>query len=195
MRVAPIIGHFHVEIDALRQCQTEAGIEHEQRRVTLIALGIEINWVGICHILVLITLPCEYTIVVSTKRHAANFAEFHQATCLNAVSATHIVVAVDYMIVVAKASAKQYAVNEDALLELSKIAHLGETADKARTYRSCLRDAIRHNVRTVLHGFVVLIVEVLEQSEHHISTIRDGYGHALQSSQKMNARDERLVST
>lgn len=84
MRVAPIVGHFHVEIDALRQCQTEAGIEHEQRRVAFITLGIEINRVGICHILVLITLPCEYTIVV----------------------------AVDDMIVVAKASAKQYAASE-----------------------------------------------------------------------------------
>ena len=151
MRIAPIVRHVEIELQAIRQGEPEAGVHHQQRGIALVALGVEIKRVGGSQVLALIALPGEDAVVVGSYLEARHLAELHQANGLHAVAAAHVVVAVYHIIIICETAAQQDAIHEDALLQFGEIAHLREAVDDAGTHRRCLGDAIWHKTGAILH--------------------------------------------
>ena len=194
MGITPIVGHIEVQVQPIGQCQTEAGIQHQQRCISLVALGIEIERIGRCQILSLISLPGEDAIIVGTYLEGSYLAELHETDSLHAITATHVVVAVYHIIIIGQTSTQQDTIQEDTLLKPGEIAHLREAVDDARTERGCLGYAVRHQTGAILHRLRIVVVEVQEDAELHLRALAHLHRHAPQAAQQMQSRDERLVA-
>lgn len=83
---------------------------------------------------------------------------------LEAESRSHVIVAVDDVVVVALRTAEKDEVGKDGLLQTLEITHLRELPHHTRTEGGRLRDAVWRFVGAVLHGLGVVVVEVLEES-------------------------------
>ena len=194
MRIAPIVRHVEIELQTARQGHAEAGIHHQQRGVSLVALGVEIQRVGGSKVLALVAFPGEDAVVVGSYLETRHLAELHQADGLHAVAAAHIVVAVYHIIIIGQAAAQQDAIYKDALLQFGEVAHLREAVDDAGTHRGCFGNAIWHKTGAILHRLGIVVVEVLEDAELHLRALAHLHRHAPQAAQQMQSRDERLVA-
>ena len=80
MRIAPIVRHVEIELQAIRQGEPETGIHHQQRGIALVALGVEIERVGGSQVLALVALPGEDAVVVGSYLEARHL-EIGRASC------------------------------------------------------------------------------------------------------------------
>ena len=105
-----------------REIEEHLSVCNKQWRISLIALSVQVEWVGIFPVFLLIPFPCEDAVVICTESDTSHFSKFHETVHLHAVSATHIVVSVYDVIVVGQASTENDAVYEDALFQFGQIS-------------------------------------------------------------------------
>ena len=94
-------------------------------------------------------------------------AEIQNGVVLDAVSASHIVIAVYYVVIVGKASTQQDGTQEYTLLQIYQTVHLREFINHTRSHTGSFRNLVRDTPRSVNHFLGIKIVEVLEDTEHH----------------------------
>ena len=114
----------------------------QQFGVALVALGVEIERVGVLQVLSLISLPSEDALVVGVQDEAADASEVHLRLGLHRESRPHVVVAVDHVVIVALGSSQQYSAEVDALFQAVERTHLWETHQHAGTQCGGLRYAV-----------------------------------------------------
>ena len=90
-----------------------------------------------------------------------------EVVVLYAVSASHIVIAVYYVVIVGKASTQQDGTQEHTLFQIYQAVHSGEFINHTRSHTGSFRNLVRDTPRSVNHFLGIKIVEVLEDTEHH----------------------------
>lgn len=120
------------------------GTDHQERGVALVALGIEVYRVYGLEVGILVAFPCENAVVVGKNREETVFAKAEQGTGLCAVTAAHVVVAVNNVVMIGEASTKKNTVEEYTLLKTCEVSYAWETAYKTGTRRGCLTDTVGH---------------------------------------------------
>ena len=78
-------------------------------------------------------------------------AQFHVRLCLDAETATHVIVTVDETVIVALRTAKEDEVSKDTLLEMRESTDCRHLDDGSRSEGSRLADTIWCQVGTVFH--------------------------------------------
>ena len=116
-------------------------------------------------VLVLVALPGPETEVLGIEHKASELAEVEQGPCLDAESATPVVVALNDVEVVTLGTTQQNATYENSLFHLRQSTHLGQREDEARAEAGSLADAVRCKTGTVLNGLRIVVVEVLVDTE------------------------------
>lgn len=169
MGQAVVEGSVELEVPAFGDMDFGDRRNDEQLGVALVALGVEELEVevGTHVILVLIAFPREEAVVLHVKRERTELLERQTGVRLPSEATADIVVAVDEVIVVALAAAKDYAIEEEALLQERHAARCRELDDESRS--ECSRLA---NLERVLHVGALdavgsVIVEVLVNTPLH----------------------------
>ena len=179
----------------LRQMNLQHGIDNQESGIALVALGIQIAEVVARHFLelvfvvgdraqifcrefafvnallqwyqlILVSLEGKDAEILGIQREACRAAKVEHCLGLDAEAATHIVVALDDVEVVALGTTQQNSAQEDALLSTGeRCLGLLHRKHKTRTERCGLADAVGCEVGAVLDGFGVIIAEVLIETE------------------------------
>lgn len=123
------------------------GIDHQQSRITIVTLHVQVMQVGSAidvwlQVLVLIALPGPESEVLGIEHEATELAEVESRVCLDAETAAHIVVALNDVEVVTLGTTQQNTRHEDTLLQLRQGTCLWQRDDEARTKTGSLADAI-----------------------------------------------------
>ena len=161
--------------------------------IAFVSLCIEIQRVDGAEVFILVTLPCEDAEIMHIEDEPAEPAYLHVGLGLDAVAASHVVVAVNHIEIVALCAAQQYAAEENALFETRQRSHLWKFYDDSRSHRCRFADAIRGEVRPVFHWFRVVIIEVLIDAKLNIHGFSPIERCRPETSQNVQGVDEGLV--
>ena len=135
--MAPEIAATQVEREVLTEVESEVGIKGHHTCVAGIALCIgviEFETFLAYPFFTIVTLPCKYVEVVCIDVHVSNLLDIHVGLDFGGEAATHVVVALLYIQVIAERTAEQYAAEEDALLQIHALLQVRETVHETRTH-------------------------------------------------------------
>ena len=133
-------------------------------------------------------------VVVHEQGEVAEPREEHLSLGLKAESRSHVIVAVDDIVVVALRTAEEDEIGKDGLLQTLEITHLRKLPHHAGTEGGGFRDAVWSLVGAVLHGLGVVVVEVLEDSDDRLSLLAVVDSVAPELAEQVEIVDERLVA-
>ena len=120
--------------------------------------------------------------------------KLHKGFRFHREARTHVIVAVDNIIIIALRASQQYSRKENALFQLRQSAHIEKWNHHAWSKAGSFRYAIRGLLAAFFHGVGVVIVEMLEETNLRFKVCTRKYRCAPQASQYMNAIHERLIT-
>ena len=126
-----------LDAEVVSQLEYKARVEDQQLRVAFVALRVEVERIGVLQVFTLISFPCIDVVIVHKQREIAEAREDHLGLGLEAESRSHVIVAVDHVVVVALRTAEQDEIGKDRLFQPLEITHLRELPHHAGTEGSC----------------------------------------------------------
>lgn len=146
-------------------------IDNQQTGIALIALSVQVKRVDGGEVFLFVTFPRVQMEILGVQDESAKIDKLYMGFRLDAISTTHIVVAVDDVVVVALRPAKQDSTKEHPLLQTLQNAHLGKTTDESGTNRSGLANAIGRQVGAIFHGLRIVVVEMLVDAKFGLDAL------------------------